>query len=245
MHSEPIKQETWQSRVVPVLKASLKNSLQSKAKPSFSTLKKPGVLATLSIICFVFFIFSMIFTYGPVVGVELKYQYKKTLHSLFNVTDLRSLILPTVNLEIITAQNQKFGMEIPALYIDEPIIYNVDPHDKTQYMAALKQGIAHAAGTDLPGYPGLGYYFAHSSEPDLRNQYNAIFYLLGKLQNNDQVFIWKDGEKYEYRVYDKKVVSPADLSFLSQRYDRPTIVLQTCWPPGTTNMRMLVFAVQK
>jgi len=222
---------------VPEVKKQLKHADQF--------LRNPIVLSGLSIFFLLFFVISMILTYGPVVRVEAQYRYNKVLREVFHVTDLRSLILPNINFEIITAKNRGFGMEIPSLYLDEPIIFNVDPHDKNVYQAALKKGIAHAAGTELPGYSGLGYYFAHSSEPDLRNQYNAVFYLLGKLQPGNEIFIWRDQLKYNYVVTETQITAPTDLSFLEREYERPTIVLQTCWPPGTTQKRMLVFAEQR
>jgi LPXTG-site transpeptidase (sortase) family protein len=198
-----------------------------------------------SLLCFVIFILFIFLTYGPVVVVEAKYQYKKILNEVFHVQDFRSLILPTIKIEGIHIQNKEFGMDIPKLYLDEPIVFNIDPHDEPAYTAALKKGIAHAAGTELPAYSGLGYYFAHSSNPNLRSQYNAVFYLLGKLEKGDSVNIWYEGTKYEYIVNEKKITNPDDVSFLQQDYPVPTVVLQTCWPPGTTLQRMLVFAERK
>lgn len=184
-------------------------------------------------------------TYIPVLMVETKYQFQQVLTGVFGVQDIRQLIIP--NFEGILdlrgqSRHQAYGITIPRLQLDEPVVFNVDPNDKTAYTKALRQGIAHASGTAIPDNPGLGYYFAHSSSPDLRFQYNAVFYLLGKLKPDDEVFIWHDGQRYEYRVTHNQVVSPNDVSFLQQDYSAETIVLQTCWPPGTTSKRLLVFA---
>lgn len=205
----------------------------------------PATFFTLIAACMIFFIVSMILTYVPIFIVETQYQYKRVLNEVFHAKDLRSLILPTINTDKMGVKYTDFGMEIPELYLDEPIVFNVDPHDPNEYKEALTQGIAHAAGTELPTYPGLGYYFAHSSSPELANQYNAVFYLLGKLEKEDVVNIWYQENKYEYVVYDKQVVDPSDLSFLNKKFDVPTVVLQTCWPPGTTQKRLLIFAERK
>ena len=189
-----------------------------------------------------FFVISTVVTYTPIVIVETQYRYHEFLTSFFHVNDIRALIMPQFNFDFVTTKYPTAGMTIPKLYMDEPIIFNVDPQNRPQYMAALKQGIAQAAGTNLPGYPGLGYYFAHSSSAETVSQYNAVFYLLGKLQTGDEVDIWKDGQKNQYVVYDSYVTTPDDLRFLNQTYDHETIVLQTCWPPGTTLKRLLVFA---
>jgi LPXTG-site transpeptidase (sortase) family protein len=208
-------------------------------------LLQPKALSIISGLCIGFFIISMVLIYGPIVQVEANYQYKSILHNVFHVSDLRGLILPQFNFDILATKYPEFGMNIPALYLDEPIIFNVDPYDKKVYQAALKKGIAHAAGTELPGNNGLGYYFAHSSNPDVVSQYNAVFYLLGRLKQGDQIFIWRDKQKYEYIVEGTKVTEPNDVSFIQQHYEKEVIVLQTCWPPGTTQKRMLVFATRK
>lgn len=174
--------------------------------------------------------------------VETRYQYKNFLQEFFGVNDVRALIMPQFDFDYVNTKHPISAMTIPKLYMDEPIIFNVDPQNKEQYMAALKHGIAQAAGTNLPGYPGLGYYFAHSSSAETVSQYNAVFYLLGKLEKGDTVYIWRDGEKHQYEVYDAYVTTPEDLRFLNQDYERETIVLQTCWPAGTTLKRLLVFA---
>ncbi len=184
-------------------------------------------------------------TFIPVAVIEVQYQTRQVMTNVFGATNLRQVFFPNMKgfLDLRgQSKHQDFGITIPTLQIDEPVIFNVDPNDEKAYNAALKKGIAHASGTAFPDNPGLGYYFAHSSNPSLRFQYNAIFYLLGKLEAEDEIFIWHDQQRFEYRVTERKITSPQDVSFLNTTYDQETIVLQTCWPPGTTNQRLLVFA---
>lgn len=180
----------------------------------------------------------------PIMGVEFTYQYKKVLRDDFGVTDIRGLILPQFHFDFkgITSKYTVDGITIPAVFIDEPVIYNVDPNNRSAYLSALKRGIAHASSTAFPGTGGVGYYFAHSSTPDVVQKYNAVFYLLGKLNRGDEIYIWHQGDKFIYKVSDMKITSPSDLSFLHEQYPVETVVLQTCWPPGTTLQRLLVFA---
>ncbi len=180
----------------------------------------------------------------PVLLVETNYQYQKMLRDVFHVGDIRGLIWPQfrVDLRGFTSRNTNNGITIPSIFIDEPVIYNVDPNDEKVYKEALKHGIAHASSTAFPGGGGLGYYFAHSSTTNFVRQYNAVFYLLGKLKNGDEIYIWREGKRYDYQVYEKKVTGAGDLSFLKAYYPADTVVLQTCWPPGTTEERLLVFA---
>ncbi len=180
----------------------------------------------------------------PILGVEVSYQYKKILRDTFAVSDIRGLVSPQFrfNFQGMMSTHTVDGITIPAVFIDEPVVYNVNPNDKSAYLAALGRGIAHASSTAFPGTGGLGYYFAHSSTPNLVQQYNAVFYLLGKLNTGDDIYVWHAGDRFDYNVTEKIITSPGNISFLSKQYPAETIVLQTCWPPGTTLERLLVFA---
>jgi len=204
----------------------------------------PFLVPTVIVVTLSVFFLWFLSVVVPVAIVEVTYDYHKVLADFFNVTDIRGLIMPQfkVDLKGALSQNTYNGITIPSLFIDEPIIYNVDPNNQSEYLAALKKGIAHASGSSFPGAGGLGYYFAHSSTPAFVQQYNAIFYLLGKINIGDEVYIWHEGQRFDYRVYAKQITDPTDLTFLHVKYDTETIVLQTCWPPGTTLQRLLVFA---
>lgn len=189
---------------------------------------------------FLYWIFTVLL---PVAAVELTYQIRKTSMATFGTSDLSTLIFPQFRISIEEKSAHPEGaVVIPSIYLDEPIIYNVDPNDEIAYTQALKKGIAHASGTKLPGYGGLGYYFAHSSNPSFARQYNAIFYLLGKLKIGQNITLWHEGKRYDYVVIKTLVTTPEDISFLATIYPKETVVLQTCWPPGTSSKRLLVFA---
>jgi LPXTG-site transpeptidase (sortase) family protein len=87
--------------------------------------------------------------------------------------------------------------------------------------------------------------------------YNAVFYLLNKLETGDEVWMDYLGKRYKYRVEGKEVISASDERYLKMLDGVPTkveksdgntdagkqtLVLQTCWPPGTTWKRLLVKA---
>jgi LPXTG-site transpeptidase (sortase) family protein len=206
---------------------------------------KPIIVLGITIVSFAIFLYWTFSVVMPVIAVEMTYQFRKTTYTLFGNTPMKSLLLPTIRLG--TGPNTRTpngAVAIPALFLDEPIMYNVDPNDQNAYLAALKKGIAQASATRLPGYGGLGYYFAHSSSPNLARQFNAVFYLLGKLKGGEPIIIWHDGKEYHYTVTKIQETDPTDISFLQAIYDKETIVLQTCWPPGTTLRRLLVFATR-
>ncbi len=195
---------------------------------------------------FVMFLFWLLIVFVPVLFVEVKYQLKQAFANL-GFTTSGSFFKPnTENFTIIgnTSKNKEYGIIVPKLGLDEKVIFNVDPNDENQYRQALKEGIAHASSTKYPDENGLGYYFAHSSSPDFKVQYNAVFYLLNKLEAGDDIYIWHDYKRYRYVVTEKRINRPDDVAFLYDHYEGENIVLQTCWPPGTTKERLLVFATR-
>ncbi len=181
--------------------------------------------------------------YIPIAFVEAKFQSLSLIEQMTGKRTFKSMFIP--ELESTDPSIKVSGIEIPSLYIQEPIIFDVDPANKKEYSQVLKKGIAHAQNTSHPGEGGLGYYFAHSSSPELVTQYNAVFYLLNKLEEDDEIYIWRDGKKYSYKVFKKEITKPSYIDFVTDVYDSETVVLQTCWPPGTTSQRLLVFAQLK
>ncbi len=146
----------------------------------------------------------------------------------------------------LTPPNRDFSIVVPKIAAIAPVISNVDASDPKKYLPALKKGVAHAAGTAFPGQIGNVYLFAHSTDAFWNvSTYNAIFFLIGKLQNGDEIDIYYKGKLYKYEVYDKKVVEPSDIKYLGTLIPgEKTITLQTCYPPGTTLKRLVVLAKQ-
>jgi sortase A len=66
--------------------------------------------------------------------------------------------------------------------------------------------------------------------------------LLYKLEVNDEVNLFYQGHRFLYKVYEKKIIDPSEVHYLTDKSSHEVVTLQTCWPPGTTLKRMLVFA---
>lgn len=131
---------------------------------------------------------------------------------------------------------------IPKIKAQAPLIFNVDPWNEETYQERLKKGVAHAKGTYLPGEKGTSFIFAHSSgNPLEQTRYNTIFLKLGELEIGDRIEIKREGKTYNYLVTQKKVVYPSEIDYLKKN-DTPGIIIQTCWPIGTSFKRLLVFA---
>lgn len=131
---------------------------------------------------------------------------------------------------------------IPKIKAQAPIIMDVDPTNQTVYDKALRKGVAHAKGTYLPGEGGRSFLFAHSSgNPLEQTNYNTVFVKLNELNHGDEILIKRNGNVYKYSVTSKKVVYPNEVDYLKKN-DTPGIIIQTCWPIGTSWKRLLVFA---
>lgn len=146
---------------------------------------------------------------------------------------------------LITPLSTEFGVVIPKIMANVGVTPDVNPSDPSVYQAVLQQsgGVAHAAGSALPDEDGTVYIFGHSTDSNLNAaRYNAVFYLLRKLEAGDRILVYFQGEEYPYRVKYKRVVDPADISDITDVSAPKRLVLQTCWPPGTTWRRLLVVA---
>lgn len=145
--------------------------------------------------------------------------------------------------EFLTPKDAEFGIVIPKIAANSPIVANVDSGNKDDYLEKLKVGVAHADGTAFPGEGGHVYLFAHSTDYFWNvGTYNAVFYLLYKLVNGDEIDLFYKGNRYVYRVVDSKVVDPDQVQYLLRKTDSEFVTLQTCWPPGTALKRLLIFA---
>lgn len=138
--------------------------------------------------------------------------------------------------------DNRFGIWIKKIGINSVVFPNVDASDPDQYKPVLMQGVAHARGTAVPGEgKGIIYLFAHSTDTTLHvAQYNAVFFLLRKLEPGDRVVVYYHGKRFKYELYDKVITAADDIRFLAKGEGPETLVLQTCWPPGTTWKRLLV-----
>jgi LPXTG-site transpeptidase (sortase) family protein len=193
----------------------------------------------------------MILTMLPVAAMELKYQLDVNRQSL-NVNREKSAVSDSrlaVSEPPAGPANdmEAFAIHISKINAHSVVVPNVDANDPKIYMEALKNGVAHALGSGLPGVESSInrsiYLFAHStSAPSLVSQYNAQFYLLYKLEVGDEVDVTFWAKNYRYKIVEKKTVSADDTSFLQPQTDKELLILATCTPPGTTWKRLIVVA---
>lgn len=147
------------------------------------------------------------------------------------------------NITIMRPIDPNFSILIPKIAANSPVIANVDTNNEPEYLSALGHGVAHALGTDFPGNNRHVFLFAHSTDYFWRvGSYNAIFYLLYKLEMGDEINIFFEGKRHKYEVFNKIIIDPSQVEYLTRQTPSEELTLQTCWPPGTTLKRLLVFA---
>ena len=175
--------------------------------------------------------------FWPVAKEEVKYTFHQVLSTIVKAPN-------NIPQKSLTPPNTDFSIVIPKIGAAAPIFANIDPSNPKNYLSALKKGVAHAAGTDLPGETGNVYLFAHSTDAFWNvGTYNAVFYLIGKLNPGDEIVIYYNGKAIKYQVYDKKVVGPDSSQYFGTILPgEKTLTLQTCYPPGTTFERLVVLA---
>lgn len=187
----------------------------------------------------------LILLFGPMAFLELKYHL-----GLMKVDALPEApragfaqVIQATDLVLFQPANPQFSLVIPKIGVNSAVLANVNPADKQEYRQALKQGLAHAAGTYFPGQNGSIYIFGHSSDYLWNGpNFESIFYLLKKLEPGDQINLFYQGQNYVYQVAEKKVVSPDSLDYLRPTAGEEKLILQTCWPPATTWQSLVVLA---
>jgi LPXTG-site transpeptidase (sortase) family protein len=149
--------------------------------------------------------------------------------------------------QVIVPKDTDFSITIPKIGASAKIYPNIDPANPTEFLDILQKGIAHAKGSVFPGFNGNVYLFAHSTDNWWNvGRYNAVFYLLKNLSAGDAITVFFENRRYDYVVSSIQITDPNDISNISRpQTGQQQLVLQTCWPPGTTWKRLLVFAKPK
>jgi sortase A len=132
-------------------------------------------------------------------------------------------------------------IRIPAIGVEAPII-DEPTYTEWKVQLALRRGVVHYGQTVSPGQNGNMVVLGHSSgQLWAPGDYKFIFTLLDKLKAGDRVSIDYQGTRYTYEVTGSDIVSPDDLTVLTQT-DKPMLSLITCTPVGTSKNRLIVHA---
>lgn len=219
-----------------------------------------------------FSIYGVIATFGPALYYEVQFQLIKVRGINYKVASAEEApvkqqgfedvlkktevkpgvpgfadILAGSKEQIIVPKDTDFSITIPKIGASAKVYPNIDPTSSGEFVPVLQKGIAHAKGSVFPGLSGNVYLFAHSTDSWWNvGRYNAVFYLLKNLTKGDQIIVFFENKRHEYIVSQVIVMDARDVSLLSAAQSgEEQLVLQTCWPPGTTWKRLVVLAKPK
>jgi len=193
-----------------------------------------AVLIVLSLLLFLLIFY-------PVLKEEFNYRFGGD-----KVPDNAAVVIttdPSANAQnAIVPANSDFSIIVPKIGGNAPVVPNIDPQSESSYRTALRDGVAHAKGSALPNIQGNTFLFAHSSDNFYEaNRYNTVFYLLHKMEIDDEFMIVYDDRVYNYNVTGTQEVRPEAVEYLEKGEDnKQTATLMTCWPPGTAASRLLI-----
>ena len=215
------------------------------------------VLRTAGNFLLLFAIFGVIATFGPALYYEAKFQLIKARGVDFKIASVDTSkalsgktqttfgdLLTGSKQQEITPIDTEFSIVIPKIGAAARIFPNIDPSDENAFLPILKEGVAHARGSVFPGGRGNIFLFAHSTDNFWdAGRYNAVFYLLNKLVVGDDVIVFYENKRHNYKVTETKIVESDDTHYIASNLGQgERVILQTCWPPGTAWKRLLVFA---
>ncbi len=174
------------------------------------------------------------------------------LFGFFNDRFIAPFITPSKNvsstpiiIDGATAVDGASKIIIPKINVEIPVVYDEPSVEEHAVQNALERGVVHYATTPSPGQKGNSVIFGHSSNNILnKGKYKFAFVLLNRLEVGDTFYLNKDGVRYVYKIYEKKIVNPSELGVLGSTDKVATSTLITCDPPGTTRNRLVVIGEQ-
>jgi len=135
-----------------------------------------------------------------------------------------------------------FTLTIPKLGIKNAIVHTnsieMSPDDF----------LGHYKGTSIPGEAGNSFIYGHSTLPFFYDptNYKTIFTKIPELESGDIIKVNISGKALVYKVRVGKELLPKEVDpygqYYSGMYNKSTITLMTCTPPGTKKYRYIVLA---
>lgn len=252
--SSPVERSVRDREVGRPIRPTPTHSLRSVQAMNRNEVVKFLILRTIGNFLVLFAIYGVIATFGPALYFEAQYQVIKARGIHFTVRHPQEVAQKPSQVNVLTGPKEQdlipfdpsFSIVIPKIGASANVIPNVDPSDPNIFLPALMEGVAHAKGTVFPGQPGNIYLFAHSTDNfwDV-GRYNAVFYLLKDLTPGDEIVLFYNRKRFNYKVIGSQIVDPSEVSYLIQKPNKNSpqmLILQTCWPPGTAWQRLMVFA---
>lgn len=134
---------------------------------------------------------------------------------------------------------------IPKINVNVPVAFGIGLNEVN---SAMRVGVAHfrvAGASAYPGQLGNTVISGHSAGDVYNNDpYKFIFSGLERLNEGDLIYVNYNSVRYTYSIVKKSIVEPTDVAALTEKFDKPMVILVTCTPLGVSRYRLLVFAEQ-
>ncbi len=168
----------------------------------------------------------------------------KTYHSMDKLLTSNYDENLNMNIEIVPYENRilipKIGKNIPLIDVKSKMVENVKELEDV-FMEELSNGVIRYPWSAKPWELWNSFIFWHSSNfPWIKWEYNDVFALLDTIVFWDEIIAYYNQKKYVYKIKEKKIIKPGDVSVLKRNTNKKEISLMTCWPIGTTLNRMIV-----
>jgi LPXTG-site transpeptidase (sortase) family protein len=187
-----------------------------------------------------FSVIGLVWIFTPLLSAEISYSFRS--HAEDRPSKFGNLVNDWPNWDV---PNQDYSLYIPKINAKSMVVPGVNAGDEKAYLQALKLGVAAAQGMANPGELGTTYMFAHSTNSPLNYaRYNAVFYLLDKINVGDRIEVVYNynGKLYRYQAAGREILDPTDVHYLTPQKQEEKLILQTCYPPGTTWKRLVIVA---
>ncbi|HEY6580386.1 MAG TPA: sortase [Rubrobacter sp.] len=137
-----------------------------------------------------------------------------------------------------TSESKELRLTVPGMKrVDGVPVYDAP---ESGYDRALHDGTLHVRGTGFPWQRNANVYIAGHRVGYPGTKSNLVFWDLNRLQEGDEIFLTdSDGTRYTYRVFEKRIISPDDVSILRPIKGKNIVSLQTCTLPDYSH-RLIV-----
>jgi sortase (surface protein transpeptidase) len=164
-----------------------------------------------------------------------------SIKKLVNISNKNDISL---NIEITPYENR---IIIPKIWQNIPLIDIVNKKIEWEeelnniFMQELENWVIRYPSSSTPWEDWTTFIFWHSSNfPWIKWDYNDVFSLLDKVEFEDEIIIYYNQKKYIYKIREKRVITPWDVSVLERNKKKSELTLMTCWPLWTTLNRLIV-----
>jgi sortase A len=138
----------------------------------------------------------------------------------------------------VAPESKELRLTIPGMdRVDDVPVYDAP---ESGYDRALHDGVVHVRGTGLPWQKAANVYIAGHRVGFPGTKSNLVFWDLNTLEKGDEIYLTdSNGTRYTYKVFEKRVISPDDVSILRPTKGKNIVSLQTCTLPDYSH-RLIV-----